>query len=49
MSPIAGGVNIQPRVALNTDRVNIENADSINKLRDEVVLNNLAEGQWWWD
>ena len=49
MSPIAGGVSIQPRVALNSDRVNVENSVEINKVKDDAVLDNLADGQWWWD
>jgi hypothetical protein len=49
MSPIAGGVNIQPRVALNSDRMKRDEAGKIDKVKNEIKLDNLAEGQWWWD
>ena len=49
MSPIAGGVNIQPRVALNSDQMKVDEKGEIDKLKNEIKLGNLAEGQWWWD
>ena len=49
MAPIAGGVNIQPRVALNSDRVSVDQDGKIDAVRDSVDLSNLDEGQWWWD
>lgn len=49
MSPIAGGVNIQPRVALNSDRVTRDEDGKIDKVKNEIQLSNLVEGQWWWD
>jgi len=49
MSPIAGGVNIQPRVALNSDRVKGDEDGAISKLKNEIKLDGLAAGQWWWD
>jgi len=49
MSPIAGGVNIQPRVALNSDRVQGDKDGEISKLKSEIKLDNFAAGQWWWD
>jgi len=49
MSPIAGGVNIQPRVALNSEHMTKDNAEAISKVKNEIKLTNLADGQWWWD
>ena len=49
MSPIAGGVNIQPRVALNSDRMTVDEKGDIDKLKAQIKLDNLTEGQWWWD
>lgn len=49
MSPIAGGVNIQPRIALNSDQMKVDEKGEIDKLKKEIKLDNLAEGQWWWD
>ncbi|MEM7454347.1 MAG: DUF1598 domain-containing protein [Planctomycetota bacterium] len=49
MTPIGGGVNIQPRVALNEDKMRVDESGKIAEVRDNVDLSNLAEGQWWWD
>ncbi len=49
MAPIAGGVNIQPRVALNSDRIKKDAEGKIDKVKKEISFDNLAEGQWWWD
>ena len=49
MTPIAGGVNIQPRVALNSDRAKIDTEGRINAVKNGNRIEGLAEGQWWWD
>ena len=49
ISPIAGGVSIQAKVALNTDRVNVDEKGEVNKVRDSIHLDGLKPGQWWWD
>lgn len=49
MTPIAGGVSIQPRIALNSDRINLDETGEIQKARDSVVVDLLVDGQWWWD
>ncbi len=51
MTPIAGGVSIQPRVALNSDRVKQDDDGKIASARSEseTKLGALADGQWWWD
>ena len=48
MTPIGGGVSIQPRVALNSDKITVETDGKIQTVRDSVKFD-LAEGQWWWD
>ncbi len=47
--PIAGGVNFQPRVALNSDRVQQDADGTIEQKKQAHRVENLAEGQWWWD
>ncbi|HMP78460.1 MAG TPA: DUF1598 domain-containing protein [Pirellulaceae bacterium] len=47
--PIAGGVNFQPRVALNSDRIKQDADGAIEQKRQAHGVENLAEGQWWWD
>ena len=49
MSPIAGGVAIQAKIALNSDRVTVDNDGKLNEVRDRVDLSGLKGGQWWWD
>ena len=47
MTPLGGGVNLQPRVALNSDRMQQDTGEA-SRLRDES-LSDLKPGQWWWD
>jgi hypothetical protein len=47
MTPIGGGVRIQPRKAVDGAKVDLEG--TVAKARESVVLENLAPGQWWWD
>ncbi len=47
-APIAGGVNIQPQVAFK-DKAMQKDAGKIDDLRGQVKIENLVEGQWWWD
>ena len=48
MTPIGGGVNIQPRVALNSDKAAVDTKGDIKKVRESIKFD-LADGQWWWD
>ena len=49
MTPIGGGVSIQPRISLNSDRVKVDSEGKINELKSSIVVDNLKDGQWWWD
>jgi len=49
MTPIGGGVHIQPRVALNSDKASVDTEGKIENVRDSITFDSLAEGQWWWD
>ena len=48
MTPIGGGVNMQPRVALSNDRITIDTGDN-DLVKAEAGPADLADGQWWWD
>jgi hypothetical protein len=48
MTPIGGGVQIQPSQALESDRLLSDQKGKVAKLR-ETVAPKLAKGQWWWD
>ena len=49
MTPIGGGVHIQPRVALNADMVSIDSEGKINEVKDSITFDDLSDDQWWWD
>ena len=46
---IAGGVTIQPRVCLNSDKVTVDTEGKINEVKSSIVFDKLQDGQWWWD
>ncbi|MEX0819735.1 MAG: DUF1598 domain-containing protein [Pirellulaceae bacterium] len=49
MTPIGGGVNIQPRLALTSSNLLPDEQGAVKKQRAEVTLDHLEPGQWWWD
>ena len=48
MTPIGGGVTMQPRRALDSANLLEDENGRVAELRKETKLD-LAEGQWWWD
>lgn len=49
MTPIGGGVNIQPLVAVSDDRVKADEDGALQEARKKIDLQGLAKDQWWWD
>ena len=49
MTPIGGGVNIQPRAALSPNRMQVDDSGKIDGAKKDVKTDKLTEGQWWWD
>lgn len=49
MTPIGGGVNIQPRVAIRSDKMKVSENGKIDQAKSDDKIGNLADGQWWWD
>jgi len=49
MTPIGGGVNIQPRLALNPQHLLADEQGAIKQQHEQVTLDHLKPGQWWWD
>ncbi|MGV3483217.1 MAG: DUF1598 domain-containing protein, partial [Planctomycetaceae bacterium] len=49
MTPLGGGVNVQPRQALNSDRLTTETDGKTAALKQTVAPVDLEDGQWWWD
>ena len=49
MTPLGGGVQMQPRVALNKEHLVVDTAGTNNQVKKSANPSNLADGQWWWD
>lgn len=49
MTPLGGGVNVQPRSALKTGVKQIDTTGDTESSRQAGVPANLQDGQWWWD
>ena len=49
MTPLGGGVNMQPKLALSRDRVDLDTAGDNVRVKKSAGPSGLAEGQWWWD
>jgi hypothetical protein len=49
MTPIGGGVNIQPRLALVSSSLLPDEQGAVKKQRSEITLDHLKPDQWWWD
>ena len=48
MTPVGGGVTIHPKMALDSDKLLLDENGKVAKVRQAIKLN-LAPGQWWWD
>jgi len=48
MTPIGGGVQIEPAMALKPESLLQDEQGKVAELREETTLE-LAKGQWWWD
>lgn len=49
MTPLGGGVNVQPRLALSRERLQLDEAGTTEKQRAAAGPESLESGQWWWD
>jgi len=49
LTPIGGGVTVRAHEALATDNLLEDKDHKVEKLREEVSVKGLADGQWWWD
>ena len=49
MTPLGGGVNMQPRMALRQDRLSIDREGENSRVQQSSGPADLADGQWWWD
>jgi hypothetical protein len=49
MTPVGGGVHMQPRQALASENLLRDDEGKLSEVRDGLQLGDLADGQWWWD
>jgi len=49
MTPLGGGVNMQPKLAIASSRVKLDSDGDNNRVKQSAGPSKLAEGQWWWD
>lgn len=49
MTPLGGGVHVQPRLALTKENLVIDTEGDNNQVKQSAGPSNLADGQWWWD
>jgi len=49
VTPIGGGIRIEPTEALQTANVLADKDGKVAKQREAIDLKNLAPNQWWWD
>lgn len=49
VTPIGGGVQMEPRLALSSERVLRDNEGIVQQAHQKTKSAKLADGQWWWD
>jgi hypothetical protein len=49
MTPLGGGVQMQPGIALRSEHLVVDETGDNNKVKQSAGPSKLADGQWWWD
>ena len=49
LTPVGGGVHIQPLKAVSVEHIRPDEDGTVANQREKIRLDELAEGQWWWD
>ncbi|MBL8868783.1 MAG: hypothetical protein JNK90_03265, partial [Planctomycetaceae bacterium] len=49
LTPIGGGVNIQPRQAFAGENKKVDATGKIKETQNNAPVQGLTENQWWWD
>ncbi|HEX7449777.1 MAG TPA: DUF1598 domain-containing protein [Pirellulales bacterium] len=49
MTPVGGGVHIEPRTALEPSNLLEDKGSKVGQARESTQLDHLKPGQWWWD
>ena len=49
MTPLGGGVQMQPRLALRSENMEVDTVGANNEVKKTSGPTDLDDGQWWWD
>ncbi len=49
MTPIGGGVNIQPRQALSPGNLKTDETGELAQARERIEIGKIDPKRWWWD
>ncbi len=49
MTPIGGGVSIEPRQAVQTDNLSVDTTQEVANVQQDVGIAGVDRGTWWWD
>ena len=49
MTPLGGGVHVEPRLALRSENVEMDTVGANKKAQELAGPQDLDPGQWWWD
>jgi hypothetical protein len=49
MTPIGGGVQFQPRVAISAGYMKLDEKGEVLETKKTIKVEELSDGQWWWD
>ncbi|MEC7408487.1 MAG: hypothetical protein VYB72_06725, partial [Planctomycetota bacterium] len=49
MTPLGGGVHVEPRQALRSDKIEVDTVGDNAKAQKLAGPKDLEPGQWWWD
>ena len=49
MTPIGGGVHIQPQLTLSAEQLQADETGQLQQLREQTGIQNLPKDRWWWD
>ena len=49
LTPLGGGINVQPRMALTSEQLTVDDSGATAQTRQGQSPQGLQPGQWWWD
>lgn len=49
MTPVGGGVNIQPVLALSPGNLRADEEGALKEVREQVEIDQVDQNRWWWD